>query len=251
MHFSFDGIRSEQMGVQLIELSDGFFVEHFLGDREIIKESIPGNDTSYIFGYKSEPLRLQLTISPLEGILTTEKRRELARWLDCGKFAEFYTIKDINKRYFLMYVGSSNLYRTFNDQGYITINFENISPFTYSPAMEEIFDFSVITSPTIFQVENMGDNDVFPEMWIEKVGKGSLTITNLSDGGRVFRFNELEDGEIVHINTEHRHIKTSLANTYRYSSFNGNYLKFIYGVNRLQVEGKCRIKLKYRFSFRG
>lgn len=253
LFFVYDGITSESMGVYLVNVGNsGMKEEHFLGDREIIQEQVAGNDIPYIYGVNNKPLTINLTLSPLEGLWTTEMRSKIARWLNCGKFAEFYSGDDINKRYFLMYSGSSNLYTNSNQQGYITIQFQNISPYTFSPVNQLIWDESSNTGTSTRTFTNLGDRTLYPQdMWIRKVGAGDISIKNLSDGGRIFSFTGLSDGEEIRIQNQTRQIETSLSGTYRYDKFSGNYMRFVYGTNTLSITGKAEIDFRYRFEFMG
>jgi phage-related protein len=250
--FVYDGIKSEDMGIYLVNMKSGMKEEHFLADRELVSEQVFGNDISYIYGWTNKPLRIVLSLSPLEGLWTTEKRREVSRWLDCGRFAEFYSTDDVNKRYFLLYNGASNLYTNSNQQGYIDIEFMNISPYSFSPVYDETYNFSTITLPTELKITNDGDTILYPqEMWITKYGAGDFSISNATDGGREFKFTGLADQEVVYVQNQERFIETSLSNTFRYDNFNGNYLRLVYGINTLTITGAAIIRMKYRYELKG
>lgn len=254
LYFSYDGIKSIDKGVYLVKIDSGLKENPLLPEREIISEQIFGQETPYYFGFIDRPLRFSVTISPLEDEWTTEKRREIARWLNPyrGKFAEFYTTDDINKIYFVTYLGSPNLSLTGLNQGYVTLEFQNIDQYTYTPVHEKIYDFSTIVSPTIFHYENMGDTLLYPdEMWIQKIGDGDLSIISLSDGGREFKFTNLFDNEIVYVRNKDAYIESSIPDRYLYSNFNMNYLRMVYGVNVLQVSSPCKIKIRTRFALKG
>lgn len=100
----------------------------------------------------------------------------------------------------------------------------------------------------VIEINNNGDESIFPEVWITKVGNGDITIINTSDGNRETKFTDLIDGETVYINGERQQIETDLALTYRYSNFNDNYLEFIYGKNILKVIGDAKIQFRYQFK---
>lgn len=253
IYFSYDGIRSDYLGVYLVRLQSGFVATPFLGERQIISESIVGNDIPYIFDVQTNPLQLTLTLSCLEGYWTLDKRREVARLLDQKKFCEFYSTDFPEKLYFLQYIGGIDISTNKRQQGYLTVQMLNISPYSYSSMYELIKDFSLITVPTIFEFENKGDNNLYPEIWVEKVGAGDISIVNLSNGGMNFKFTGLLDQEVVYIDNRpsFHHIESSIPNTYRYDNFNGNYLELPRGINRLEVTGACKIKLLYQFEIKG
>lgn len=253
IYFSFDGIKSVDMGIYLVHLNSDLVTDPFLGERQIISESIVGNDIPYIYNVQTNPLQVTLTLSCLEGYWTLDKRRELARLLDQKKFCEFYSTSNIDKLYYLQYIGGIDISTNRALQGYLTVKFINISPYTYSPVYSTVKDFSLITEPTLFEFTNSGDNPLYPEMWIQKIGSGDLSIRNFSNGGQEFKFVNLLDSEVVYIDNRpnHHYIETDLVNTYRYDNFNGNYLKLPRGVNRLEITGACKIKFLYQFEIKG
>lgn len=251
LYFVYDGIKSEDMGVYLINTSSGMKPEPFLSEREILSESIPGNDTPYFYGVSKLPLKFPLTLSPLDGLWTIEKRRKIARWLDNGKFNEFYTTDDVDKRYYIMFDSAVDLETNTNSQGYITVNFTSHSPYAFSPMMQKRFNLSTITSPTVIEIENNGDEIVKPELWIYKVGKGDISIRNLSNGGSEFKFINIEDKEELYVDNKNRHIETDMPLTYRFDDFNHNYLELVRGKNRLEVTGACKLMFQFQYTLKG
>ncbi|MEC1780080.1 phage tail domain-containing protein [Schinkia azotoformans] len=252
-YFSYDGVRSTEIDVYLVKLDKGLVSDPFLGEREVIQESITGNDTPYFFGTRTSQLRVTLTLECREGYWTREKRREVARLLDKKKYCEFYTTDDIDTLYFLQYVGGIDLYTNAIQDGYLTVEFLNISPYTYSRLYAKNYNFSTNTTPDVFEFTNLGDNPLYPEIWIEKIGAGDVSIINLSNGGKEFKFTGLADKEQVYVdNRPHFHyIESSLNNIYRYDNFSGNYLEILRGVNRLQITGQCNLLFQYQFELKG
>lgn len=252
--FYYNGKFSTEMGVYLVNVESGLRNNPFLPEKEIISETIPENDIPYIFQQKRKPLVLNLTLSTLDELWTFEKRREVARWLDTGRFEKFYRQDELSKMYYLQYVGGIDLTHNSSEQGYINVQMINISPFAYSPIYIKSHDLSSITSPTIIEFVNNGDSTIYPELWINKIENGDVSIVNLSNGGKEFKFTGLVNNEEVYIDSRpsYHHIETNLAETYRYDNFNGNYLEILpYSVNRLQVTGKCKLKFQYEFEIKG
>ncbi|MCE5169631.1 phage tail family protein [Paenibacillus profundus] len=116
--------------------------------------------------------------------------------------------------------------------------------YSVSPAFREIsFHFEPVV---VF--DNKGDLNCKPEIWITKQGKGEFAIINTSQGNADFRFTDLLDQETVYVNSDQDHIETSLAATYRYSSFNDNYLDLPPGKNVFKVRGDANFQLRYQFT---
>lgn len=248
-HFVYNGVQSQSMGIHLIKDSTGMIERQFFGDREIVSEQVFGNDTPYVYGFKNKPFPVKLQLSPLEGEWTSELKNKVSRWLNNGKYNEFYSMDDAERRYYLTYLSSPTLKLTGTQQGWLDINFENIDCYVRSPYIHKLFDLSTMTSSTI-QLANQGGSLLYPEeITIQKIGNGNIEIINLSEGGRSFKFTGLFDQEIVTIQNKERHIQTNISNTYRHDAFNGNYLRLMYGINQLQVIGACKISLKYQHEF--
>lgn len=238
------------MGISLIKTETGLIESQFFGERELSYEMIPGNNTPYYFGEKINPIRITLKLSPLEGEWTSELKDRVTMWLNNGKFNEFYSTDDKDRIYYLTYIGSPSLHRTGNHQGYIEVEFQNIDCYVRSQVYEDIFDFSNISGSTLLKTYNRGSNPLlYPKMWIEKVGRGDLIIRNRNDGNKEFKFTDLLNGENVYIDNKYKIIETDIPDRYIWNQFNNNYLQWVYGLNTLEITGKCKLKFNYRYEF--
>lgn len=254
VYFSYDGVYSQDMGVYLVQLKNGMASTPFLAKREIVSESVFGKDIPFVYGVQRQPLELELTFGSLSSnFWSFEKRREIARWLDVKRFAEFYVtdVGFIDRRFFLMYEGGVDLVHTGAREGYLTVNFRNVSPFTYSPVISKVYDFATNPGTTVIEVENLGNEPTYPYIQLKKLGAGAISIRNVSDEGRTSTFVNLLDGEVIDWWNEDRIIQSSVPNLYRYADFNQVYVRLSYGVNRLEVTGTCEMKWWYRYIFTG
>lgn len=245
--FVFNGVKSEDLGIHLIKPSGGFLEGQFFAEREIVSEMIPGNHTPYIFGERRQPLRFSVHLSPLEGTWTSELKSLVSRWLNNGKFNEFYSTDDLNRRYFVTYIGSPTLHQSGNMQGWIEVEFLNIDCYVRSPVHQQLFEIN--NGYTIIEIENIGDTLTFPKVWIRKIGQGDLKIRSISDGGRTFEIRNLKNNEVIFVDNKNRMIETNIPDRYLYDQFNDNYLSLVYGVNRLEVIGNCKLKFEYQYEF--
>jgi len=196
-------------------------------------------------------LEFNLKFSPLSGLWTFEKRSEIARWFNTNKFEEFYSTDNINKKYYLMYTGGIDLYTTGSDQGYIECSFVNISPYSYSSYYTETFDFSTIVAPTTFTINNLGDNNLYPEIEIVKVTSGDIIIVNNTNGGMGFKLSGLQNNETVYIDNKRKQIINDIVDTPRYDDFSGDYLELVRGTNTLEITGTCTLDVRYQYEFNG
>lgn len=101
----------------------------------------------------------------------------------------------------------------------------------------------------IINFNNEGDKEIYPEVFIDKIGNGDISIINTSYGNYEFKFTDIIDEERLYINGEREQIETNLPFVYRYANFNDNYLKFVEGENVLRVKGNGKIQFRYELKY--
>jgi phage-related protein len=239
------------MGIYLVKMNSGFMESQFFGERQLKSDTISGRRTPYYYGDEVQPLKIKLQLSPLGDKWTPELKDNVTRWLNNGKFNKFFSYDDPNRIYYLTYVGSPTLNVTGQNQGYIEIEFQNIDCYVRSNVESTQFDLSGITSPAIVEVLNLGNETILPDIYItKKTENGSVSICNLSNGGLTSTVTGLFIDEELTLDGENRKIITANPNLYRYDTFNKTYMRLVYGVNRLQITGKCHLKINFRQLFR-
>ncbi|MDC6267369.1 phage tail domain-containing protein [Lysinibacillus fusiformis] len=250
--FYYNGRHSSEMGVCMVNLNSGLTKSNYLSNKKIISERIAGNPIPYVYGSEYESLEYTLTLACIEGERwTDEKRREIARWLDTNNFEEFYTDDEPDRYYYLQYQGLVELSHNDAMDGYIEVSMLNDSPFIYSPIQEKRYELTAITSPTVIEFNNIGDDIIHPEMWIYHMNDGDFQIKNLSNGGKDFKFTNLANSETIYIDNKHHDIESDITLTYRYDNFNNNYLELVRGINRLEVTGACSLLFRYQVQLKG
>lgn len=238
------------MGVMLIKMSSGLLESQLYGDRQINYEMVTGNNTPYYFGQTVSPFKVKLEIAPVDGQWTRELLDNITRWINNGKFNEFYSADDIDRIYYLTYDGSPTLRVTGSNQGYIELDFMNVDCYVRSNIYNTIFDLSSNTSgTTTIQLSNLGSTTIQPNIRIQKLGAGNISIKNLSNGGQITGFTGLSANEIIYIDAASRNITTDKPNTLRYDNFTKNYLTLPYGINYLEVTGACKLNFYYRYLY--
>lgn len=247
-YFIFDGQRSDYLGISNVNVSSGLMEETFMANREIVEQSIRGRDKPYFQEVRNEPLQFNLTFF-FDEPWNEDKRREIARWLNVNYYKELIFSNDPTRILFAMPVGDIQLVHN-GMQGYVELTMRCDSPNSYSSVRENIYDYS--SNPpegTMLEFPNHGDVTLLPELYIYKVGEGSVSIFNNSDGGREFKFTSLVDQETVYIDNENEYIETDLGGIYRYKNFNNNYLQLLpKSINRLNIVGNCQLKFRYKFK---
>lgn len=249
--FHYNGRHSSEFGIYMVSIKSGLSQTRFLASKKIISEKVVGNHTPYLYGVEYDPLEFKLVFACIDEKWTTEKRREIARWLDTSTHELFYADDEPDKCYYFQYQGGIDFSHNTLGDGYIEVTMLNDSPFACSPIQERRYELTHITSPTVIEIDNFGDDLIYPEMWIYTINKGDFKIRNLSNGGKDFVFKNLVNAETVYVDNKNRHIESDIALTYRYDNFNKNYLELVRGTNRLEVTGACSLLFRYQYYIKG
>lgn len=248
-YFEFDGISSDDMGVQLVRVETGLLNSQFAHNQTPITDKVKGRNKEYFFGVELSLFKFSITIALLEDQLwTREMRMRIAEWLFKSQYKPFISGDNLDVIYYCIADGDASRFDNTLQEGYITIDFTCNSPYAYTPTYVNTYDYT--TAPTnIITVENLSNVETryCPELEITMVAGTSITITNLTNGGIKTIFTGLTIGEIIYVNNQSKQIISSLPNTYRLGNFNKNWLKLVKGVNRLQIDGNANIVIKSSF----
>lgn len=114
---------------------------------------------------------------------------------------------------------------------------------------EPTFQELVLEFEPVIVFDNKGDTICTPEIWIEKLGTGSFSLTNISNNNEQFEFDFIGTEETIYVNSENEYIETSAARIERYSNFNDGYLKLPVGRNVFKVNGDAKIQFRSQFKF--
>lgn len=249
--FNYDGRWSDDFGLINISLSNSMYEETLVANREIIEVDIKGNDTPLFQGFKNTPLEFEMTIAFTEKY-TDERVYEIIGWLFSDYYKPLYFYGREDRVFYCMPTGDSSIVHNGLKEGYFVINMRCNSPFTYSPiTTTEIYDLSDGVAKTI-ELMNDGFGVLYPEISIEKIGAGSVSLQNLSNNGLIWEIRNLSDRENVYINCEKEIIKSDLENlgVYHYLDTSGNFPKLLKGRNTITITGRCKVQFKYRYKYR-
>jgi predicted phage tail component-like protein len=158
IHFSYDGVKSVDMGLLNCKIDGGMFEETFLPSREIQETKISGNNKPYFTKVGFEPLEFKLTFA-FEHSYDERKIREVARWLNQDYYKPFYTIDNPNRVFYCMVVGDSSLVHTGNKEGYIELTFRCDSPFSYTQTINKdnlVFSNTKVVKTVVEDTFNSG-----------------------------------------------------------------------------------------------
>ncbi|MNH66523.1 hypothetical protein D3C73_185560 [compost metagenome] len=250
LYFVYDGIRSDEMGIINVNLQSGLQEEIYIPEQSIKEFSIRGNDTPYFVETERKPFTIPLNFAFTESF-DDERLREVANWLGNQPYYKpLYFSDNIEKWYYTLYTGEMRLLHNCLSEGYVSLQMRNISPYSYSPiyAPDEYDLSSNTTSGTEIQIENLGNLNCKPKIFIEKIGAGEISIINQSDSGNEFKITNLVDKEKVIIDCNKEDIVSDIPLTYHFDHKYGKYPRFVYGMNYLKIYGKCKIRFMYQFT---
>lgn len=247
--FIFDGVKSSDMGIYIVRVGESGVVDTpFFGGQDLITESVSRYGENYLYRTQMQPIEFTFLISLLDEDWTPHRRGKIAKWLIGSEFKPFQTTDDMGKYYYATCTEFPSISVT-NGKGYGEITFTTNAPYAWTSKRVDYFDLSKNTTKQIIETRNDGNYfDYYePQIEIEVVDGTSFKLVNLSDGGREFEFTGLSKGEIISVDNKNKFIKTSLPLAYRYENFNKKWLRLLQGVNRIEVTGKVRIKIKAQY----
>lgn len=141
-----------------------------------------------------------------------------------------------------------NLYQ--GNKGYMEVTFKTSSPYAWTPIYVDEFNLSDNNTTKIIEMENISNvvKTYSPKIEIQLLnGATGVTLKNLSNGGKEFKFEGLYPNERVSIDNENHFILSDKPFSNPFAKFNGNFLELVYGVNQIEVTGKCKIWTKMQF----
>lgn len=249
--FTYDGISNEDMGVILISSSSGLKEKAFGIQRNTIKEKAKGRKRPYFYGFEEEVIKFQIEIMKAdETAWTFQERKDICTWLFKNDYKDFISEDNVEVLYKCVAVGTPKFIVSRAGIGYAQIEFECDSPYCYSALSVQEFDLSSITEPTTIQIQNLSNVDDYymPELEFTLAGaETSFKLVNIQDGGRVFEFTGLDEGETVYINNERKQIISDSGN-YRYDKLSEkSFFSLVYGVNNIVCYNKCNLTIRSQF----
>lgn len=251
-YITYDGIPSTDFGLYLVKMDGGMSERTFGLKQNIIEQKAQNNPVPYYIGVEYEPLELEITLAK-DGEWTDDDKVKVAQWLFQGEYKPLISSDNMGIAYYCQPVGDVKGFFNGISQGYVQINMRCDAPYGFSyPIETQYHDLRVggINTIIIENHSNVGKY-YYPEIEIQRfeaIGTTPvLTLTNLSDGGRVFEFAGLEYDETIYVHNERKQIITSVPNAYRYSNFNGNWLRLVQGQNSIEVSGACIIATRMQF----
>ena len=244
LYFNFNGVDSRKFNLVHIDTGGSMFEESLVASRDINESKVAGSDYPSFNRLDLSPRSFDLNLA-FEGQFTDKQVDEIVRWLFVDYYKPLYFIGNEGKLMYCIPIGDPKLIHNGLREGYIQLTMRCNSPFIYSPIMlSEEYDLTNMDKSVI--LTNKGHKIIYPEISIQKIGDGDITITSRTDRGRTLEIRELDDKEKIYINSEKEIIETDIIGVYRYNNVFGEFPRLLYGENRLEITGRCKIQFRYQ-----
>lgn len=247
LHFTFNNISSEDMGVVIASPSGGLFQETFLPTRSINETSVKGKKKRYFKGVETDPLSFSLTFFIAEW-RDRDNLRQIAKWLFQDYYKPLYFDTNPERIYYAIIDGDSSLIHNGCKDGYIELNIRCDSPYSYSPIQYA----SASSSDGQMMIFNEGDLTIKPKARIKKSpANGDIEIRNTTTN-QIIKFTNIQRDEEIFIDFENKEIVSSLQylNIYRFENFNNEWLEFSSDdENVLEFIGDFEIEFEYELTY--
>lgn len=248
-HFNYRGVKSTYFDIRNVAIDMGLYNEPIISNKTINEVTIRGRKDPYFIETEEEPKMLQLRfvfMKSWDDILIDE----IVRWLNVDYYQPLFFSEDVDRVFYALPVDGVELIHNGLKQGYVTLNMRCSSSKSFShKKTTPIYETYKESKPKTIEIVNLGHYSMFPEIWIEKVSEGDITIHNRSNGNAEFRFKNIDIGEKLFVDCKNEIITTSKERTYRYDDFNDNYLELIYGKNLLTISNNIKIRFRYQYIF--
>lgn len=248
--FTFDGISSEDMGVQIASPNGGLFEDIFLPNRRISETVVRGRKP-YFLRVDEEPLSFPLTFFIYDW-KNRDNIRAITRWLFKDYYKPLYFNTNPNRIFYTIIEGNSTLFHNGLKEGYVTLNIRCDSPYSYSPVQTlkgiESRASNSENKKTILSESDMPIKPVYRVF--KRGGNGDISIENETTS-QILTLSNLQDNEEIFIDCNNEEIVSSLENVgvYRYKDHNDVWTEFAIGDNYLKFHGDFDLEITYEFIY--
>lgn len=250
--FLFDGQQSTDYGISIARATSDMFEVPWIGGQDISEEYIPYKDKPTFYKTALRPIEFTLTFSKLDEELTSEDKESIAKWLIRREYCDFQTTDDMRKVLKIIAISDVKFTTADDKYGYFNITYRAL-PYAYSPIEISTFDLTA-SQPNTIEIYNYsnvynpyGQLYYEPELWIDLRYVTGVTLTNLSDSNRIFQLSSLAVSESVYINNAQKEIVSDTGFNRLSNIYNYQFLRLVYGLNRITVDESCIIQFKCQY----
>ena len=180
--FTYANVSSKDMHVININTESSMQSEPFFASRTLRNVVIRGRKDPFFQQMQYQVLSFKMSLCLEDGYYWDEDTiRKVARWL-CQDYPQPLVFEDSKSViYYTICTDEASIVHNCLRQGIVNITMTSSSPYAYSP--DYITDIIPVTGTQTIQLNNIGDIDCYPEIWIEKtVSDGEVEIINNTTG---------------------------------------------------------------------
>ena len=254
--FSYDNVPSETYNLSIASIDDsGGVVGNGSGDVTIIEQFVFGRTVPYFFGVQYDN-KLTFPVSFYSQTEITALDASLIQyWLFGNQQYKKLSIiqQDMDQVYFNCIFTEPETIRFGNKIYGFSANCVCDSPFAWQyPKTVEYLFAGMFTNDTVtFYNDNHYKGYLYPELTIYMPPKGrTFQIVNASDNDRMFEFEDLTGGDVIHVNND-LCILTANSGDLLLPKFNKNFFRLVPGLNTLHVYGHIdKLNITYQYARR-
>lgn len=249
-YFVFDGIKSKDLGIQIITTSFSGGADRQFGVMRKINEEVGVSDVPILNNISKETpsFKIQITKATSKKLLsfTEDDYRQIQRWLFKNEYKPFISMDNPSVLYYVIFTSASHFENT-KKQGYIELEMKLNAPYGYSSIINEMIYVNGTKNLSIYNESSVNDF-IYPDVEIELLDNTSnISITNTTHGESM-SLNNLESNEHLYIyNGDIKYIESKIdPKRNLFKNFNKNWLRLRYGKNDINITGKCKVKIIYQ-----
>lgn len=245
--FKFDNKESKDFNIILVSMEStrtGIF-----GIQQSAEEEQVGNrDIPYFYGTKLSTPTFNLVFAMADKYyrpqpFTQEEREKVVKWLCKREYKPFISYDNLGIVYYMLFtqIDRSSFV---NDTGYLTLSCKLNAPYGFTNLMNNPITNYNTTKQFIIENKSNVVDEIRPIIEIELLEDSkNVKIKNLTLGQEM-SFTNLDLREKLTVYNDLGFIKSSTGK-YRFNNFNRQWITLIYGVNHMEIEGKCKVNFVY------
>jgi len=255
VEFMFDGKSSSMYNLMLANFDSSMIKSPAGAEIEVFKKYTYRRSRPYLYGTSPTPvLEFPITISSSQYI-DASTRSLIEAWLFGHKgYKKFQPIQsDLSNIYYNVLLKNPKTVYVGNLQMGFECTAECDAPHAWQveKTTTKTYSGSSIVSDTFGFYNSSADNDyLYPELVITTNVSGcNVSLTNNTDGGRVFSFSDIAANEVLTVDNDRQIISSSTGLTNRLGKFNKKWFRLLPGNNNITVAGGISsIDIVYSFA---
>ena len=251
--FTWAGTNSDDKDIRLVRVGEDTITQVFSSGKSLIREHIKFRGDYYQGADKSiYNLSMKIAKMNIEDPFIPEDRMELLRWLiPDDEFHAFTCEGDFPGLEFWVQFTKVQFVTNPIGQGYYELEAESNHPYPFSEMYSIEYDLSDNLFSEIIEIpNNCNAYKYFTPNVMEFTlvnDETEFSLKNLTSNGDILTFSGLDLLETVAINSNQEILSSTGRERISKFNFGFNALKLPYGLNRLEITGKCKLQFKLQY----